>query len=119
MLRSDFNIFDHFDQFIIGSFWVKGNKNILDIFLKGGGGMWIDKFRMNILIKSHDTHEIFFELFKLSSISTDDVSLLLYDLSQLVDFSWVKIHSVLKIWTLLTILTAFWLLLVLLLDFSY
>lgn len=73
---------------------------------------------MDILIQFHYTHKVLFKLLKLSTVCSNDISLLLDDLSQLYDFSRVKIDSVLKVGALLAVFTTLGLILVLFLDFS-
>lgn len=73
---------------------------------------------MDVLIQFHYTHKVLFKFLKLPTVCSNDISLLLDDLSQLYDFSRVKIDSVLKIGALLAVFTTLGLALVLFLDFS-
>ena len=79
--------------------------------------MRVDKLWMNVLVEFHNAYKVSLKLLKLPSVGSDDILLLIDDVSQLMDFSGVKIDSVLKIWALLPVLSFLRLVLVLLFDF--
>lgn len=74
---------------------------------------------MDILIQFHDTHQVLLKFFKLPPVCSNHFLLLIDNLSKFVDFSRVKINSILKIWTFLLVFFLFRLVLILLLDFLY
>lgn len=78
--------------------------------------MRINEFRVDVFVKFHDSDKITFKLLELSPVGPYNFSLLFDDFCEFVDFSCVKVDSVLEVGSFLSVLSFLGLVLVFLLD---
>ena len=113
------DVFNHLYQLIVRSFWVECHQYVFHVLFQCWRCVRIDQFWVNIFVQFHDSDQVLLKFLKLPSVCSNHFFLLIDNLSKFVDFSCVKVNSILKVWTLLLVFSFLWLVLILLLNFLY